>query len=198
MTLECELKYLEADLADLADRLRTAGAGTSGRYFEANTVFDRPDRSLKRDGVLLRLRERQGRGVLTVKRPPTSPAPSALKVFEEIETGVDDPAAMAEALAAVGFVPAFRYEKVREKWKYMGCTVCLDHLPFGDFVEIEGEERMVLDCANALELNAACTTKATYHGLNLEYRLEKGLEPNENFVFDHQERAALMDEIENL
>ncbi|OIQ48771.1 CYTH domain protein [Pseudodesulfovibrio hydrargyri] len=198
MALECELKYLEADLADLADRLRRAGATTSGRYFEANTVFDRPDRSLKRDGILLRLREKQGRAVLTVKRPPEAPAPSALKIFEEIETGVDDGAAMAEALETLGFAPAFRYEKVREKWRHMDCAVCLDRLPFGDFVEIEGDEAQVLACAAWLGLNAACTTKATYHGLNIEYRVEKGLEPDENFVFGSAERAALLDELDKL
>jgi adenylate cyclase class 2 len=198
MALECELKYLEADLADLADRLRLAGAKTSGRYFEANTVFDRPDRSLKRDGILLRLREKQGRAVLTVKRPPEAPAPSALKIFEEIETGVDDGAAMAGALETLGFAPAFRYEKVREKWRYMDCFICLDRLPFGDFVEIEGDEPQVLACAAQLGLNAACTTKATYHGLNIEYRVAKGLEPDENFVFEPGERAALLDELEKL
>jgi adenylate cyclase class 2 len=198
MALECELKYLEADRIDLADRLRAAGAGTSGRYFEANTVFDRPDRSLKRNGILLRLREKGGRAVLTVKRPPEDPEPSALKVFEEIETGVEDGAAMAEALDALGFAPAFRYEKVREKWRYMDCTICLDRLPFGDFVEIEGDEDRVLACAAELGLNAACTTKATYHGLNIEYRVAKGLEPDENFVFGPAEKAALLDELEKL
>ncbi|MEZ7196556.1 class IV adenylate cyclase [Pseudodesulfovibrio karagichevae] len=198
MALECELKYLEADLADLADRLRRSGAETSGRYFEANTVFDRPDRSLKRDGILLRLREKQGLAVLTVKRPPESPEPSALKIFEEIETGVEDGGAMAEALNVLGFAPAFRYEKVREKWRYRDCVICLDRLPFGDFVEIEGDEARVLACAAELGLNAACTTKATYHGLNIEYRVSKGLEPDENFVFEPDERAALLDELEKL
>ncbi|WP_338666660.1 class IV adenylate cyclase [Pseudodesulfovibrio methanolicus] len=198
MALECELKYLEADLADLAERLRLAGAETTGRYFEANTVFDRPDRSLKRDGILLRLREKQGHTVLTVKHPPEAPEPSALKIFEEIETGVDDGAALAEALGVLGFAPVFRYEKVREKWRYMDCVICLDRLPFGEFVEIEGDEARVLACAAGLGLNAACTTKATYHGLNIEYRVAKGLEPDENFVFEPGERAALLDELEKL
>jgi len=198
MALECELKYLEADLSDLADRLEKAGAQTSGRYFEANTVFDRSDRSLKKDGILLRLREKRGKTVLTVKRPHNTPAPSALKVFEEIETGVEDGAAMAEALSTLGFAPAFRYEKVREKWRHLDCTICLDHLPFGEFVEIEGDEPQVLACAAKLGLNASCTTKATYHGLNIEYRVEKGLEPDENFVFESAEKASLIDELEKL
>jgi adenylate cyclase class 2 len=198
MALECELKYLEADLDDLAERLGVAGATTSGRYFEANTVFDRLDRSLKRDGILLRLREKRGESVLTVKRPPERSEPSALKIFEEIETGVDDGKAMAEALETLGFAPAFRYEKIREKWRYMHCVICLDRLPFGDFVEIEGDETQVLACAAELGLNAACTTKATYHGLNIEYRIEKGLEPDENFVFEPAKRADLLDELEKL
>ncbi|WP_319584595.1 class IV adenylate cyclase [uncultured Pseudodesulfovibrio sp.] len=198
MALECELKYLEADLADLAERLGNAGAQTSGRYFEANTVFDRSDRSLKRDGILLRLREKRGEAVLTVKRPPENPEPSALKIFEEIETGVGDAAAMVEALETLGFSPAFRYEKVREKWRYMDCVICLDRLPFGDFVEIEGDEPKVLACASSLDLKASCTTKATYHELNIEYRVAKGLEPDENFVFAPWERAALLDELDKL
>lgn len=198
MALEYELKFLDGDLEALADRLRGAGAGGSGRYFEANTVFDRPDRSLKAEGVLLRLREKRGEAVLTVKRPPETPMPSALKVFEEIETPVGDAEAMAAILEAVGFVRAFRYEKVREKWRFMDCEVCLDRLPFGDFVEIEGAEPDVMACAQALELDPNLTTKSTYHGLNLRYRLEKGLEPDENFVFAPSLRASLLAQLEKL
>jgi adenylate cyclase class 2 len=198
MTLECELKFLDGDLDALGDRLRGLGAQGIGPYFEANTVFDRPDRSLKEEGVLLRLREKRGEAVLTVKRPPENPVPSALKVFEEIETTVGDAEAMAAALAALGFVPAFRYEKFREKWHHMGCTVCLDRLPFGDFVEIEGAEPDVMACAEALGLDPNLTTKATYHGLNLRYRLEKGLEADENFVFEPVRRDSLAAQLEKL
>ena len=104
-----------------------------------------------------------------------------------------DPAAVGEALTTVGFIPAFSYGKVREKWRFMDCTVCLDRLPFGDFVEIEGGEATVPACAEALDLDPNLTTKATYHGLNIEYRHAQGLESDENFIFDEAARASLGD-----
>ena len=70
MALECELKYLDVNLEELSQRLKNAGGQCLGRYFETNLVFDYPDRSLKESGILLRLREKQGKAVLTVKKPP--------------------------------------------------------------------------------------------------------------------------------
>lgn len=195
MALECELKYLDVSLAPLAEKLEQLGATSTGRYFESNAVFDRPDRSLKETGILLRLRQKQGNTVLTVKRPSSGAVDSALKVFEEIETGVEDAQGMREALEAIGFTLAFAYEKVREQWRYMDCIICLDRLPFGRFVEIEGTEEAVPVCAEALGLSGQRTTKATYHALNLEHRAQLGLPPDENFVFGDEERAAIFREI---
>lgn len=191
MGLESELKYLDVDLDDLSHRLEQAGGASLGRYFESNLVFDRDDRSLKEAGVLLRLREKQGQAVLTVKRPPEVNTVSALKVFEEIETSVGDFSIMKTALEAVGFSVAFAYEKVREKWKFMECAICLDQLPFGKFVEIEGTEASVPACAAALGLGDHVTSKSTYHALNIEYRSTHGLEANESFIFEDAERALL-------
>ncbi|MFH1914126.1 MAG: class IV adenylate cyclase [Pseudomonadota bacterium] len=196
MALERELKYVDADLDALRRRLCASGGDPcGGRYFESNLVFDGPGRQLKAAGVLLRLRLRQGQAVLTVKRPPAGMEDSALKVFEELETTVGDFAAMRAALEAVGFDVAFTYEKMREKWRFEGCTVCLDHLPYGDFVEIEGDETLVPRCAAILGIDPATSTKATYHALNLERRATMGLDPDENFVFTPAERVALLAEI---
>lgn len=195
MPLECELKYIDVNLPELSRRLEAAEGECLGRYFESNLVFDGPKRSLKDRGVLLRLREKHGQAVLTVKRPPENGKESSLKVFEEIETGVDDFASMKIALETIGFSVAFAYEKIREKWKFEGCVICLDSLPFGDYVEIEGTEESVPACANSLGLGDAATSKMTYHALNIEYRRKNGLEPNESFVFDKDRRATIFKEI---
>ncbi len=195
MTLECELKYLDADLAELSNRLKAAGGECLGRYFESNIVFDLPDRSLKAAGVLLRLREKQGKAVLTVKRPPEKPIPSALKVFEEIESGVDDFDAVKGALEVLGFVVAFSYEKVREKWRFMECAVCLDHLPLVIMLKLKG---LKLPCRFALSSWAGleCDHKKTYHALNIEYRSEKGLPSEESFVFSEDEKHRIQNDLE--
>lgn len=196
MALEMELKYLDADLDDLAVRLKEEGGTTSGPYFESNLVFDDEDRSLKQAGTLLRLREKKGVAVLTVKKKPENQECSALKVFEEIESEVADHAAVKAMLEAVGFRVAFGYEKVREKWRFMDCVICLDWLPFGNFVEIEGNGETVPACARKLGLDGNPTTKSTYHALNLEYREQNGLDPNESFLFAEEEKPVLIRQLE--
>ncbi|WP_319544150.1 class IV adenylate cyclase [uncultured Pseudodesulfovibrio sp.] len=195
MALECELKFINVDLDAVNRRLQEAGGVSSGKYFESNLVFDYPDRSLKSQSVLLRLREKQGKAVLTVKRPPEEKVSSTLKVFEELETSVGDFATMKAALDAVGFRVFFSYEKIREKWQYMDCVICLDVLPFGNFVEIEGTEESVPACARAIGLDQCETTLETYHALNLAGRRDKGLEPNENFVFEEPFRTRMLAEL---
>jgi adenylate cyclase class 2 len=195
MPLECELKYFDIDLDNLSCRLAEVGGENLGKYFESNLVFDYHDRSLKKAGILLRLRQKQGQAVLTVKHPPKVEVVSALKVFEEIETTVGDFSIMRKALEALGFSVAFAYEKVREKWKYKECTICLDHLPFGDYVEIEGTDETVPVCSHALGLDGAETSKLTYHAINIEYRRVANLDPDESFVFDDDARMAIFKEI---
>jgi len=192
MALEMELKYIDANLNELGKQMKAAGGETTGPYLETNLVFDYPDRSLKSEGTLLRLREKQGKAVLTMKKLPEKPIPSFLKVFEETDSDVEDFQAVKTILEGVGFFVAFGYEKVREKWLFMDCAVCLDRLPFGVFVEIEGAEDTVPDCAKALGLDPNQTTKMTYHALNIEYREKNGLKPNENFLFSDDDRAAIV------
>lgn len=195
MSLECELKYLDVDADALRSTLRDLEAAVDGPYFESNAVFDYEDRSLKKAGTLLRLRQKKGKAVLTVKKPPEAEVPSTLKVFEEIESVVDDYETVQKALQAVGFKVAFTYEKVREKWRHQDCIICIDRLPFGVFVEIEGTEETVPACAASLGLAGNATSKATYHALNIEYREKNGLDYDESFIFDTAQREVVLKEI---
>jgi len=192
MVLEMELKYLAPDFDELQRRLIAGGGDTSGPYLESNLVFDDAELSLKDAGTLLRLREKKSQALLTVKKKPATPISSSLKVYEEIESTVGDFDAMKTALEAVGFSVAFGYEKVREKWRFMDCNICLDRLPYGEFVEIEGTEESVAKCASHLGLDEHETSKLTYHALNVQYRSDNGLEPDENFLFSPAERARIV------
>ncbi|MBU1039938.1 MAG: class IV adenylate cyclase [Proteobacteria bacterium] len=192
MALEIEVKYLNADHADLRQRLSRMGAHGVGRWFEANVVFDDAARSLKAAGTLLRLREKSGRVVLTLKCASAENVSDAVKVCDEHETDVADAASMRQILAGLGLTPALRYEKLREKWLVLGCEVCLDTLPFGDFVEIEGSEEDIATCAKALELQSDRASTATYHDLNRQHRESSGLPPEESFVFDDAAKSRLL------
>lgn len=192
MGLEIEVKYLDADHEALRVGLLGIGAERVGRWLESNVVFDDAARNLKAGGTLLRLREKAGRHVLTLKRAAEGPVPAGLKVYEESETDVADRQAMTEILAGLGYFPALRYEKIREKWKRGECVICLDTLPFGSFVELEGAEADIRACASALGLSPQKACTETYHELNRQHREKSGEAPNESFVFADSEKARLL------
>jgi adenylate cyclase class 2 len=91
-------------------------------------------------------------------------------------------------------LPALRYEKFREVWALLGCEVCLDTLPFGDFAEIEGDEADIRACAEALNLPEHKASCATYHDLNRQACAARGARPDESFVFTAEHKARLLPE----
>ena len=192
MSLEIECKYLDVDHAALRTILKALHASCAGRWFESNVVFDDHARSLRASGTLLRLREAAGRAILTLKRAVDEASSPLAKKAEEIETEVQDAGSLAAILAGLGLCPALRYEKIRETWKLLDCEICLDTLPFGDFVEIEGSETGLAACAKALGLPARQASTATYHELNRQHRAARGEAPDESFVFAAADKARLL------
>lgn len=193
MALEIEIKFPDADLLAVRQRLGEQGAENLGCRFERNCVLDTPDRALRASGILLRLR-RDGRTVLTLKRPLAERGvadPGRFKVWEETETLVADFEAMRAILSGLGFVQSLAYEKLRETWRFEGCAVCLDRLPFRDCVEIEGSEPRIEACAARLELDMRQGSAANYHQLHAAYRAARGLPPEESFVFPPGEQPLM-------
>jgi adenylate cyclase class 2 len=211
MFLEVELKYPVADFASVRAALARAGAGRGELAFERNEVFDTAPRGgsggggrLREAGILLRVRQNLPEefsgggasargGLLTLKLPPAGDAPPGFKVRREIETGVQDVQALRDILAGLGYAPALCYEKVRETWRHGGLHVCLDRLPFGRFVELEGPPDDILAWADRLGLAAASARTATYHDLHLEHRDRLGLPHQDSFVFDPDTAALLVE-----
>lgn len=192
MALEIELKVRDADLDAVRESLRRAGGERRGRVFEANAVFDDAAGALRASGVLLRLRVESGvpGGVLTLKLP--APGPAGLKAREERETRVADPDALRGVLEGLGYRVLLRYEKVRETWLLAGCSVCLDHLPFGDFVELEGPPAAIAEALARLGLTGRPASDRDYHALYREHLARRGLPAGDSFVFPDPERQALL------
>ena len=193
MPLEKELKYLDADHDKMRHKLENSEAEYVGIWFEENIVFDDESRSLREQLLLLRLRRKGSKYVVTVKKPPQEGGSGKLKVYEEYEVNVSDFEQTKQIFAVLGYTPAFRYEKVREKWLLNGVEICLDLLPFGMFAELEGEEENVFAVADLLELKESCTEN--YHTLNRNWRKSEGLTPDDNFIFDKQQKITLLNEL---
>lgn len=151
MTREVEAKIAlqPGELDTLQHRLLDAGAHRGALDAEENVLFDAHDGSLRRSGCGLRLRFIDGRpqALLTYKGPVERGA--RFKAREELETRVEDGETAHAILEALGYRVSARYQKQREHWRIGSIEITLDHLDFGDYLEVEGEETAI-DAALAL------------------------------------------------
>ena len=172
MGIEIEKKYrLTSEQAEpLRQRLEEVGAvGHGGAVFEENVIYAGPGLDPRRRG--LRLRRTATRAVFTFKEREQTDA--ANKHQREEETEVADADALDAILDALGYRPALVYEKRRTTWHVAGAEVVLDELPFGLFVEIEGEEDTILAAEKLLGLESAEAEHAPYPQLTLLHGTER-------------------------
>src|SRR5262249_17835154 len=92
----------------------------------------------------------------------------------ETETRVADGKNMDAILRALGYEPAFRYEKFRAEWGDAKGHVVVDQTPIGDFGEIEGPPRWIDATAKKLGLIAGDYLNRNYAGLFLEWKKRSG------------------------
>ncbi len=197
--IETEVKFWVESLERIRDRLVELGATRVGeRVLETNIRLDRPDRSLSASGQALRLRrtspptpplagnpvpgfgpvaEGSGPCHLTYKSYPDRPTRTqrAVKELVEIEVEVGDFEKMQAILERLGFEPIFLYEKYRETFHLGQAEVMLDELPYGCFVEIEGEVSAIDRAAEQLGLAAAQRVPGTYLSLFEALRQRRNL-----------------------
>ena len=161
MGVEIEKKYRVSreQTEAVRGRLREVGAASrGGEEFEENTIYGGP--GLDPQSRVLRVRRVGGRGVFTYKERGASEA--AVKRNREEETEVADADALAAILEALGYRPSLVYEKRRSTYMVGGAEVVLDELPFGLFIEIEGEEEAIHEVEELLGLTGAEAEHAPY------------------------------------
>jgi adenylate cyclase, class 2 len=163
--LEVEVKFLVADLPAFRKRLLAAG-GTlqKERVFERNVRFDTPDNDLLKKGELLRLRQDTAVRI-TFKGEVAEALTSEAKVREELEVSVTDFDTTAQIFGRLGFDPVQVYEKYRETFVLGEIEIVLDEMPYGDFVELEGEEVAIKMAATDLGLTWSKRVNNNYLGL---------------------------------
>jgi adenylate cyclase class 2 len=148
--LEIEVKFFIADPRTMHDRLTALGATAGSEVFESNIRFDDGGETLKKGDRLLRLRK-DTCCRLTYKCPPPKDDPE-YKVYRELEVEVSDCDTMTGILQALGFQSVQVYEKRRRVYKWRDVELCMDRMPFGEFLEIEGPGQRIREAARRLEL----------------------------------------------
>jgi adenylate cyclase class 2 len=165
---EVEIKFRIANVRVLSRLLRSAKFQlVTPRTHEMNTLYDLPGQPLLRSGGILRLRKYGQRWVLTHKAKGKV---GRHKSRVETETVVADGLKMQGILEALGYKPAFRYEKFRAEWSDGRGHVVVDETPIGTFGEIEGPARWIDRTAKLLGIDAGQYITQTYAGLFFEWK----------------------------
>ena len=134
--IEIEIKFHLEDPGTTRAAIVALGAISLGRFFETNHILDNRGRTHFQNRSLLRLRQAD-RACLTFKTPPLAPD-REFKIREELEVEVADFATTLKIMQKLGFATVRIYEKWRETLKLGDTHFCIDALPYGDFLEIEG------------------------------------------------------------
>jgi len=168
---ETELKFRVTDRPALEARLLSLGARGGPPEYEYNLILDDRKGSLREKGMALRLRETEGKGLVTLKGKKT--VKGGVKTRVEIETEVDLPRRMLSVFEALGYEIRFRYEKRRATWTFEDRArpvVVVDETPIGLFGEIEGEDAAIRRLAAELGLREPQFLTDSYLSL---YRLAR-------------------------
>lgn len=148
--METEVKFYLDDVPSVRERICQLGAVSQGRFFERNLRFEDAHKTLKAKKSLLRLRQ-DNKARLTFKSKPLQ-CDNQFKKLEELEVEVNDFKTMHRILQALGFHCDQIYEKWRETLVLNQTQFCLDSMPYGNFLEIEGQEESIKDFAIRLGL----------------------------------------------
>lgn len=162
-----DLKKIETCLQDLEARL------IQPRVLETNLRFDLPDGGLRSEGRVLRLRQ-DTEARLTYKGAGKSE--KGIVNRTEIEFVVDDFEKAKLFLEVLGYQKLLQYDKYRTTYEFEDCHIMLDELPYGNFVEIEGENTTAIhSAANKLGLNMQTAISESYSSLFEKVRRTLGL-----------------------
>ena len=162
---EIEAKFHVQNLRKIELRLLELKAQLiQPRVHEVNLRFDRPDGELRNSFRVLRLRQ-DDIARFTFKGPSVEKEGGILS-RQEIEFEVGDFDSAKQFLEAIGFQVVVFYEKFRATYELNDTHIMLDELPYGSFIEIEGENvESIHSIADLLSLNWEAMVKAGYHAL---------------------------------
>jgi adenylate cyclase class 2 len=176
---EIEAKFHIRDLKKIELRLLELKAQLiQPRVHEINLRFDRSDGELRNSQRVLRLRQ-DDKARFTFKGPSVEEEGGILS-RQEIEFWVGDFESAKQFLEALGFQVVVFYEKFRTTYDLNNTHIMLDELPYGSFIEIEGDNAEAIhNISDLLGLNWDAMIKAGYHALFERVAGKYGLESSQ-------------------
>lgn len=154
----------------LAEDLDAIGAEFRGERREENLIYS--GELLLQKASVIRIRRTEHGATLTFKK--WVPLEGDLKQHIEHETGIDDPDEAAAMLELLGLELALVYEKKRRTWQVREAEVVLDELPFGFYMEIEGEPSAIREAEMILGAEDLEHEPLTYPRLTEKFGIRIG------------------------
>ena len=186
--IEVEAKFHVAHLKDLEERIRQRGATLEHpRVLETNLRFDTLDGGLERGQRALRLRHDT---IVSLTYKGAGELDDGIRSRPEIEVQVDDFDRTRAILAGLGYVVVFAYEKYRTTYERRGVKILLDELPYGDFVELEGNAELLKPLAADLRLKWEAAVPLSYHMLFKALRDKRSLTFRDSTFTNFADTAA--------
>jgi adenylate cyclase, class 2 len=180
---ELEVKFFITDLKKIERIAQSSGSVlTQPRTYESNLRFDTPDRRLQSNLQVLRLRlDSEAR--LTFKGQAQSFGGARLR--EEIEFVASDYETARLFLLALGFEVVMVYEKYRTVYDLENVHITLDELPYGNFLELEGDDPQILrKISLLLGVDWEAQASGSYAYLFEQLKLEHGF-PFRDLTFEN-------------
>ncbi|QQS32614.1 MAG: class IV adenylate cyclase [Acidobacteriota bacterium] len=171
MAVEIEKKYRidKRKLVELTAKLEELGAEFDYENFEENYLHR--GGVLDERGAVLRLRKTNRRTTLTYKEKLGFEKDFKHQI--EFETDITDVDATESIIQKLGYKLAIVYEKHRKAWRLGQVEVVLDELPFGYYMEIEGEMDEITKAEKLLDAEDLQTEARGYPRLTAKYGKEK-------------------------
>ena len=166
MQTEIEAKFLDVDVNQLREKLKSTGAKLIyPERMMTRKVFDFPDHRLEKEGAWVRIRNEGDKVTLSYKKL----VDRSLHGTKEITVIVDDFDQTCNLFFALGFVQDSFQETKREKWEFKGCEVTIDTWPWiPTFVELEApDESTIKSLADKLGLD---WNKALHGSVEIAYQ----------------------------
>jgi adenylate cyclase class 2 len=172
--IEIEVKYKLNNIKALFARLIENKAKNIGTEFQRTIRFDTEDKILEQSGRFLRIRS-GAYNTMTLKIKNKETLDKNFNIREEMETTIGDIETIRLIILTLGFQKEYIMEKYRMNWNFIGTKIAVDEMPFGFFIEIEGEKEAITKVSKLLALDKVDRYVGTYWDLFADYQKKHGI-----------------------
>ncbi len=180
--IETKINLKPEEIEELKENILKLGAVHIKKEKEVDDYFDFDDNRINEMRNAIRLRNNK---VLCLKEKEN--IHSEIKEVNEFETEINNDEVIRKIFSKIGLKVMKKKEKIRDKYKLRNCELCIDELPFGFFLEIEGPRAEIITIAKKLGFNEDQFISDTYFQLYEKYCKKINIEfKKTNLVFKNE------------